>query len=289
MPFRSRFDCLWCGQAWETRAPDDLEGWAALCPECLGQADENGFLRARLRTALRDRAATAATAAAATAATATAVTASGVAALPMPGAAAAVPAPGDWEDWYLRRGPFARGPVYDGPWSMELDEVTHWLDRQGLGGTIVELGAGMGWWTGLLAEKGELWVYDDDAASLEAARSRLVAHGLLAHLHQRDVLATPDKQVDAVFAAYLLGAARSRAELEARVSTARRWLRPGGAFVFVEARASEDEGVTAGPGRALRTFTPESLVGSLAGAGFGPVETGPTRSSFIFGRAAVPA
>jgi len=279
MPFRPRFDCLWCGQAWETRSPDDLEGWAALCPECLGQADENGFLRARLRTALRDRAAAAASAA----------DASGVAERPTTGAAAAITTPGDWEDWYLRRGPFSRGPVHDGPWSMELDEVTHWLDSQGLGGTIVELGAGMGWWTGLLAEKGELWVYDDDAASLEAARSRLVAHGLLAHLHQRDVLAAPDKQVDAVFSAYLLGAARSRAALGARISLVLRWLRPGGAFVFVEARAGEEEAVVAGPGRALRTFTSDSLVGSFSGAGFGPVETGHTRSSFIFGRAVVPA
>ncbi len=279
MPFRPRFDCLWCGQAWETRSPDDLEGWAALCPECLGQADENGFLRARLRTGLRDRAAAAASAS----------DVSAVADRPPTGPAPAATTPGDWEDWYLRRGPFARGPVYDGPWTMELDEVTHWLDRQGLGGTIVEVGAGMGWWTGLLAEKGELWVYDDDATSLEATRSRLVAHGLLAHLHQRDLLAAPDKQVDAVFAAYLLGAARSRAELGARVSMVLRWLRPGGAFVFVEARAGEDEAVLTGPGRPLRTFTPESLVGSLAGAGFGPIETGHTRSSFVFGRAVAPA
>jgi SAM-dependent methyltransferase len=279
MPFRPRVDCLWCGQAWETRSPDDLEGWAALCPACLGQADENGFLRARLRTALRGRAAAAASAAGA----------SGVTERPGTAAAAAITTPGDWEDWYLRRGSFSRGPVYDGPWSMELDEVTHWLDGQRLGGTIVELGAGMGWWTGLLAEKGELWVYDDDATSLEAARSRLVAHGLLAHLHQRDVLAAPDKQVDAVFAAYLLGAAPSRAALRARVSVVRRWLRPGGAFVFVEARAGDDEADLAGPGRSLRTFTSESLVGSLEGAGFGPVETGHTRSSFIFGRAVVPA
>ena len=279
MPFRPRFDCLWCGQAWETRSPDDLEGWAALCPECLGQADENGFLRARLRTALRERAAAAASVA----------PASAVVARSTPGAAPAVPTSGDWEDWYLRREPFSRGPVYDGPWSMELDEVTHWLDKQGLGGTIVELGAGMGWWTGLLAEKGELWVYDDDAASLESARSRLVAHGLLAHLHQRDLLAAPDKQVDAVFAAYLLGVARSRAELGARAAAVLRWLRPGGAFVFVEARAGEDEAALAGPGRALRTFTPETLVGSLADAGFGPVEIGSTRSSFIFGRAVVSA
>jgi hypothetical protein len=115
MPFRPDFDCLWCGKSWKVRSADDLEGWATLCPECLGKADDNGFLRMRLRTALRERSAAA------------------VVADPTPGMVPATPptpptstvrpadAPGDWEDWYLRRGGFSRGPVYDGPWSMELD------------------------------------------------------------------------------------------------------------------------------------------------------------------------
>jgi hypothetical protein len=55
MPFRARFDCLWCGTAWDTRSPADLEGWAQLCPACLGKAGTNPFLRARLRTALEER------------------------------------------------------------------------------------------------------------------------------------------------------------------------------------------------------------------------------------------
>jgi hypothetical protein len=33
----------------------DLEGWALLCPECLGRAGENPFLRFRLKQALSDR------------------------------------------------------------------------------------------------------------------------------------------------------------------------------------------------------------------------------------------
>jgi len=55
MPFRDRFDCLWCGTAHVTRTPDDLEGWAQLCPTCLGKAGSNPFLRTRLRTALAER------------------------------------------------------------------------------------------------------------------------------------------------------------------------------------------------------------------------------------------
>lgn len=264
MPFRRRFDCLWCGRAWGSRSDDDLEGWAALCPDCLAKADDNGFLRGRLRTALRDRAAAAEAAAG-------------------PGPAGP---PRDWEDWYLRRGRYARGPIRDGPWTMELDEVTRWLDGLGLGGTLVELGAGMGWWTGLLAEKGELWVYDDDGASLDAARSRLMAHGLLAHLHERDPLARPDKTVDVVFAAYLLGRAPSNEALDTSLLRVTDWLKPGGSFVFVEAqgRATMD-----GPGGKLRTWDAETLGGHLVAQGFGPVEIGSTQGAFVYGEAITPA
>lgn len=260
MPFRRRFDCLWCGQTWETRSEADLEGWAALCPECLGQADDNGFLRGRVRTALRDRAAAASE-------------------------AAAGDAPADWEDWYLRRGRYARGPVYDGPWSMELAEVTRWVDGLSLGGVIVELGAGMGWWTALLAEKGELWLYDDDGASLDAARTRLLAHGLLAHLHQRDPLGRADKQVDAVFAAYLLAGAESIEALDARLERVQAWLRPGGSFVFVEPGGRRP---LAGPAGPLWPREPEDLGGHLVARGFEAVDVAATRTAFVFGQAFAP-
>ena len=260
MPFRRRFDCLWCGRTWETRSDNDLEGWAALCPDCLARADENGFLRGRLRTALRDRAAT-----------------------------ASAPAPaGDWEDWYLRRGRFARGPLYDGPWAMELDEVTRWVDGLGLSGVLVELGAGMGWWTALLAEKGELWLFDDDPASLDAARTRLMAHGLLAHLHRRDPLAEPERQVDAVFGAYLLGRAASDEALDLTVDAVLAWLRPGGSFVFVEALPGDGEGPIVGPAGPLLPRDPESRGGHLAVRGNDPGEVGSTRSAFVYGEAIAP-
>lgn len=56
MPFRPRFDCLWCGTHHETRGRADLEGWAQLCPTCVGRAGDNEFLRFRLRRALEERA-----------------------------------------------------------------------------------------------------------------------------------------------------------------------------------------------------------------------------------------
>ena len=59
LPFRASFSCLWCGAAHTVRSPDDLEGWAQLCPDCVGKAGDNGFLRFRLRQALTERSAAA--------------------------------------------------------------------------------------------------------------------------------------------------------------------------------------------------------------------------------------
>ena len=59
-----------CGAARRTpaAAPDDLEGWAQLCPDCVGKAGDNGFLRFRLHQALTERAAAGGGTAASTAA-----------------------------------------------------------------------------------------------------------------------------------------------------------------------------------------------------------------------------
>src|SRR4249920_2201751 len=57
MPFLATFSCLWCGRAWQTHGPDDLEGWSQLCPDCIGAAGEDGFRRMRLRAGLAERAA----------------------------------------------------------------------------------------------------------------------------------------------------------------------------------------------------------------------------------------
>src|SRR5436190_18769507 len=56
MPFRATFDCLWCGRPYTARDEADVEGWAQLCPDCVGRAGDNGFLRYRLKAALAERA-----------------------------------------------------------------------------------------------------------------------------------------------------------------------------------------------------------------------------------------
>lgn len=200
------------------------------------------------------------------------------------------------EDWYLRRGVFAQGPLHDVPWQAELDEVTRWLDELDVRGTIVEPAAGTGWWSPLLAGRGELWAYEVDGESLEQARSRLMAHGARAHLHRRDLLTrTPQDdrsdappadgaQVDAVFLAFVLGE-QDGAGLAATLEAAHGWLRPGGLLALLETRAVSDATPIEGPRGRLRPRSAALLEAALGAAGFEAVELRETSRWFVMGRA----
>jgi demethylmenaquinone methyltransferase/2-methoxy-6-polyprenyl-1,4-benzoquinol methylase len=228
MPFRTSFDCLWCGTAHVCRGPDDLEGWAQLCPDCVGKAGDNGFLRFRLHQALIERGAASVAQGASVAQDAPTTPDVDVEMLAYYEARAP-----EYDDWYLRRGRYERGPVHDAAWNAELDVAGRWLDALPIAGEIVELAAGTGWWSPLLAAKGELSLYDGNPGPLDRARERLVAHRLRAHLHVRDAWAEPDRQVDAVFTGFWLSHV-PRARLDAFLALVRRWLKPGGTFAFID-------------------------------------------------------
>ncbi|HVA86193.1 MAG TPA: class I SAM-dependent methyltransferase [Candidatus Saccharimonadales bacterium] len=248
MPRPESFACLWCGRPYTIRSPDDIEGFAQLCPDCIGRAGENGFLRFRLKTALAERAAASRRAAgvAPTAGTPDQTTASSARAStsgPETGSADlhdemiayySARAP-EYDDFYLRRGRYAHGPIDAMAWQADLDFAGQWLDALPVRGEIVELAAGTGWWSPLLASKGELWLYDVAEAPLSIARDRLLAHNLRAHLHVRDAWAEPDRRVDAVFAGFWLSHV-PRARLAEFLSIAGRWLKPGGTFAFIDSR-----------------------------------------------------
>jgi hypothetical protein len=160
-PPQPTFACLWCGRSWTVRSPDDLEGFAKLCPDCLGKAGDNEFLRFRLRAALEARAALSAAAIPAP------QPSSSAAPEPSPDAgsrAAAATSATDadmvayydarapeYDDWYLRRGRYEHGPIHDAAWNAELDAAGRWLDALPIAGRIVELASGTGWWSPLLA------------------------------------------------------------------------------------------------------------------------------------------
>ncbi len=291
MSFRSTFDCLWCGRPWVTRGPDDIEGFARLCPDCVGRAGENGFLRFRLRAALEERARVSAPAAGDQSAEMVAYYEARAA---------------EYDDWYLRRGRYERGPVHDQAWNAELDQATRWLDGLPLSGEIVELAAGTGWWSPLLASKGELSIYDAADGPLDRARDRLLAHGLRAHIHVRDAWSEPDRQVDALFLGFWLSHLTAE-RLAPFLALARRWLKPGGLLAFIDSRPDPSSGAVDQPprteaeaaagivrrrladGREFRIVKvihgPADLAAALATAGFTAVEIAATARFFLLGRA----
>ncbi len=300
MPFRATFACLWCGTSHQTRGPDDIEGWAQLCPDCVGKAGDNGFLRFRLHQALTERGALASSGTGTPAPAAESADASAD-----PGAEmlayyqARAP---EYDDWYLRRGRYERGPVHDTAWHAELDLAGRWLDALPIGGEIVELAAGTGWWSPLLAAKGELSIYDGASGPLDRARERLVAHRLRAHIHVRDAWAEPDRQVDAVFTGFWLSHV-PRDRLTEFLMIVRRWLRPGGVFAFIDSRPDPQSSAVDHPApgedrsrRRLadgREFTvikvyyePGDLERSLLEAGFTGPAVSATGRFFLTGSAA---
>ena len=299
MTFRTRFDCLWCGNPWTARGPADLEGWAQLCPTCIGKAGTSRFLRDRVRGAIAERG-----------------TGGGSAGGPeggsSPGAAAPVARPPSQratvapganhvpafpDDWFLRRGAFERGPVHDAAWAAELDAVTRWLDGRPIAGRILEPAAGTGFFSPLLAEKGELHASDPDGDALDLARTRLVAHRLRAHLHVADPWTTaltvdaaladaalagpsvaPAALADALVASFLLGRVR-RAGLDAAVASFRERLRIGGCLAVIELRPDAAGGPP--PGVAWTWHDPMAVEAALGRAGFADVELTPTGRFFL--------
>ena len=312
MPFMTRFSCLWCGRAWETRGADDLEGWAQLCPDCVGGAGDDGFRRMRLRAGLAERAA------------ALRERTGEPATEPVDDAAADHggpypdgPADADvlrayyraraatYDDWDLRRGDYAHGAIDDLAWTMDLDAATLWLDGLLFAGEIVELAAGTGWWSPLLAGKGELWCYDAVPETLDLARRRLLAHGLRAHLHERDAWAEPDRRVDAVFCGFWLSHV-PRARLAEFLELVARGLKPGGTFAFIDSRRDPASGAGAnawdaptetstrrldeGTFRIPKVYyAADDLERALTSAGFGEAEVQATSRFFLLGRARMPA
>jgi demethylmenaquinone methyltransferase/2-methoxy-6-polyprenyl-1,4-benzoquinol methylase len=207
----------------------------------------------------------------------------------------------EYDDWYLRRGRYAHGAIDDVAWATDLDAATLWLDGLPWRGRIVELAAGTGWWSPLLAARGELSAYDAAGAPLDRARDRLLAHGLRAHLHVRDAWAEPDQSVDGLFTGFWLSHIE-RPALGTFLALARRWLVPGGLYAFIDslpdpASGGVDRSLVPGPDRSRRQladgrtfeipkvhYAPADLGAALEATGFTEVEVTTTSRFFVLGR-----
>jgi len=203
----------------------------------------------------------------------------------------------EYDDWYLRRGRYARGAIHDAAWAAELDAAGRWLDGLSMSGEIVELAAGTGWWSPLLATKGELSLYDAAPAPLDRARERLVAHGLRAHLHVRDAWEPADRHVDAVFTGFWISHVE-RGRLAEFLAIVRGWLKPGGLFALIDSLPDPASGAAdhpvSGDDRSIRRlddgrtftitkvyYTIDELTVALNEAGFVDIQGAVTGRFFL--------
>jgi len=207
-------------------------------------------------------------------------------------------------DYYAARAPEydefygaeLRPPLERAVFQADLDAATLRLDALPIKGEIVELAAGTGWWSTLLASKGQLWLYDVSDEVLDVARRKLMAHGMRAHIHIRDAWAEPDRQVDVVFCGAWLSHVRRR-RLPEFLAIVRRWLKPGGLFAFVDEAGHLDYDATVDEHQSRelndgRTFSiikvfyePEELEAALLAAGFATAKVTKTSRFFVLGQA----
>ena len=210
----------------------------------------------------------------------------------------------EYDEWYLRSDRYVHTEIDDAAWTADLDLAARWLEAIPMGGDIVELAAGTGWWSRHLATKGRLTVCDISPEMLGLARSRLAGLGLAAQFEVRDNWAEPDRQVDGLFAGFWLSHV-SRERLPAFLSLVNRWLRPGGVFAFMDSRRDRASGAIdhqppasdvqlrrLNDGRTFQVrkvyYSPAELEDALTEAGFIDARVETSERFFLLGRARNP-
>ena len=207
----------------------------------------------------------------------------------------------EYDDWYERRGRYSHGERNDRIWHAEMAEAAEWLEGLPLEGQIVELAAGTGWWSPILARKGSLRLYDTSPEVLSIARKRLQEVGLQAVAEIRDAWSEPDRTVDRLFTGFWLSHV-ARERLAEFTGLAARWLRPGGLYAFIDSRFDADSGATnhrapeeevqvrrLDDGSTYRVrkihYSPAELEAVLASCGFRDIAVRMTERFFVLGSA----
>ena len=179
--------------------------------------------------------------------------------------------------------------------------ATEWLGALSFHGRIVEIAAGTGWWSPLLARKGRLTLYDAAAEPLEVAQARLAAAGLAAEFEVRDAWAAPVRSVDGVFTGFWMSHVE-RSRLDEFLRLCARWLAPGGLIAFVDSRPDPESGAAdhrppeddvqlrrLHDGRSFRVrkiyYEPADFESALRAAGFEDIEVLTTDRFFVLGSA----
>jgi SAM-dependent methyltransferase len=148
---------------------------------------------------------------------------------------------GEYDEWFLRRGRYDRGPELEREWSAEVEEVARELDQFAPAGRVLELACGTGWWTERLARRADRLTCVDASPEVVALnRRRLLDAGLPTPAYvEADLFAwTPSARFDVVFFSFWLSHVPPERfqSFWAAVAGA---LAPGGRVFFIDSLAEE--------------------------------------------------
>ena len=149
---------------------------------------------------------------------------------------------GEYDEWFLRRGRYDRGPEWNRSWFLELERVRQELDRFGPTGKVLELACGTGLWTvelarhaaSITAVDASPEVLDINRARLQEARSEVPVRYVRADLFDW----RPDEAYDGVFFGFWLSHVPP-GRFAAFWDLVRSALRPGGRAFFVDSLGPE--------------------------------------------------
>jgi SAM-dependent methyltransferase len=164
----------------------------------------------------------------------------------------------EYEDCYLRRGRYDRGPEANAEWFAQTARLEAAVDRFDASGTVLELACGTGLWTRFLAPRAQCLVAVDSSATvLELNRNRYGAPNV--DYRQADIFdwaPSAGERFDAIFFGFFISHIPP-SMFAGFWQDLRRWLAPGGSVFFCDDAAGSErpfsgERIEDAPGFALK-------------------------------------
>lgn len=142
----------------------------------------------------------------------------------------------EYDEWFLRKGRYDRGPEHRNTWFREVEEVRNALRNHGPAGRVVEFAAGTGLWTEVLVERVEhVTALDASPESLALNRERVGSERVTHRVTDLFAWTPPAEPFDGAFFGFWLSHVPPD-RFETFWDLVRRSVRPGGGIFFVDSQ-----------------------------------------------------
>ncbi|MBX7212429.1 MAG: methyltransferase domain-containing protein [Thermoflexales bacterium] len=141
----------------------------------------------------------------------------------------------EYDEWWLRRGRYDRGPALNQTWFEEAAEVTDALRTFSPRGAVLELACGTGLWTQRLAKTADRLTAVDGSPAMLALNAARLKDARVRYVQADLFTWKPDARYDVVFFSFWLSHVPEN-RFVAFWDLVRRALAPGGRVFLVDSR-----------------------------------------------------